>query len=66
MTNGLYKTTKGYVIEVHRIRQTVEGDIVEYSLNEERQMTKLRSNEKGSFIEVRKNGKYYGRCYIFN
>jgi hypothetical protein len=64
MTNVLYKTTKGYVIEVHRIRQTVEGEIVDYSLNEERQMTKLRSNDKGSFIEVRKNGKYYGRYYI--
>ena len=66
MTTYLYKTTKGYVIEVHRIRQTVGGEIVDYSLNEERQMTKLRRNDKGSFIEVRKNGKYYGRCYIFN
>lgn len=66
MTIDLYKTTKGYVIEVHRIRQTVEGEIVSYSFNGERQMTKLRRNDKGSFIEVRQNGKYYGRCYIFN
>lgn len=66
MTIDLYKTTKGYVIEVHRIRQTVEGEIVSYYFNGERQMTKLRRNDKGSFIEVRQNGKYYGRCYIFN
>ena len=65
MTNDLHKTTKGYVIEVHRIRQTVEGEIVGYSFNGERQMAKLRSSDKGSFFEVRQNGKYYGRCYIF-
>lgn len=62
----LYKTTKGYVIEVYSIKKTVMGDIVCYSLNEERHMTKLRRNDKGSYIEVRQNGKYYGRCYIFN
>lgn len=66
MTNDLHKTTKGYVIEVHRIRQTVEGEIVCYSFNGGQQMTKIRSNDKGSYIEVRHNGKYYGRCYIFN
>lgn len=66
MTNDLHKTTKGYAIEVHRIRKTVEGEIVSYSFNGERQMTKLRSNDKGSYIQVRQSGKYYGRCYIFN
>lgn len=66
MTNDLHKTTKGYVIEVHRIRQTVAAEIVCYSFNGERQMGKVRSNYKGSYFEVRQNGKYYGRCYIFN
>lgn len=66
MTINLYKTTKGYVLEVYSRKQTVMGEIVSYSFNGERQMTKLRSNDKGSFIDVRQNGKYYGRCYIFN
>lgn len=66
MTIDLYKTTKGYVIEVYCRKKMVMGDIVCYFFNGERQITKLRSNDKGSYIEVRQNGKYYGRCYIFN
>jgi hypothetical protein len=66
MINDLYKTTKGYVIDVYCRKKTVIGDIVGYSFNGERQMTKIRTNDKGSYIEVRQNGKYYGRCYIFN
>lgn len=64
MTINLYKTTKGYVIEVYCLRQTVAGEIACYSFNGERQMTKVRSNDKGSYIEVWQKGKYYGRCYI--
>lgn len=66
MSIDLYKTTKGYVIEVYRIRQTVAGEIVCYSFNGERQRAKLRMNDKGSYIDVRLHGQYYGRCYIFN
>lgn len=64
MTINLYKTTKGYVIEVYRFRQTVAGEIACYSFKGERQMVKVRSNDKGSYIEVRQKGKYYGRCFI--
>lgn len=66
MSDYLYTTTKGYVIEVYCLRQTVMGEFVCYSFNEERQRAKLRSNDKGSYIDVRQHGKYYGRCYIFN
>ena len=66
MSSYLYKTSKGYVIEVYCIRQTVMGEFVCYSFNEERQISKIRRNEKGSFIEVRQHGQYYGRCYIYN
>lgn len=66
MINDLYKTTKGYGIDVYCRKKTVIGDIVGYYFNGERQMTKIRTNDKGSYIEVRQNGKYYGRCYIFN
>lgn len=66
MINDLYKTTKGYVIDVYSRKKTVIGDIVGYYFNGERQMTKIRTNDKGTYIEVRQNGKYYGRCYIFN
>lgn len=66
MSNYLYRTTKGFVIEVYRLRQTVMGEFVCYSFNEEWQRAKLRMNDKGNYIEVRQNGKYYGRCYIFN
>lgn len=65
MSDYLY-TTKGYVIEVYCIRQTVVGVIVCYSFNEEWQRVKLRRNDKGSYIDVRQHGQYYGRCYIFN
>lgn len=66
MINDLYKTTKGYAIDVYCRKKMVIGDIVGYYFNGERQMTKIRTNDKGSYIEVRQNGKYYGRCYIFN
>lgn len=66
MSDYLCMTTKGYVIEVHCLRQTVMGDIVCYSLNEEQQLAKLRTNGKGRYIDVRLHGQYYGRCYIFN
>lgn len=67
MSNYFYKTTtKGYLIEVYCLRQTVMGDFVCYSFNGEWQRAKLIRNGKGSYIEVRQNGKYYGRCYIFN
>ena len=66
MTIDLKKTTKGYFVEIYFLKQTVMGEIVGYSFNGERQMTKLRSSNKGSYIEVMQNGKYYGRCYIFN
>lgn len=62
----LYKTTKGYLLDVYSLKTTVMGDIVGYSFNGHRQMTKLRRNDKGSYIEVRQNGKYYGRCFIVN
>lgn len=65
MSNYLYKTTKGYLIEVNFIRHTVMGDIVCYSFNEEPQLAKLRTSDKGSYIDVRLHGQYYGRCYIF-
>lgn len=66
MINDLYKTTKGYVIDVYCRKKMVIGDIVGYYFNGERQLTKIRTSDKGSYIEVRQNGKYYGRCYIFN
>lgn len=66
MSDYLYTTTKGYVIEVYRLRQTVMGEFVCYYFNEECQRAKLRSNDKGMYIDVRQHGKYYGRCYIFN
>ena len=65
MRGCLYTTSKGYVIEDCCIRQTVMGDVVCYSFNEERQQAKIRRNYKGSYIDVR-HGKYYGRCYLFN
>lgn len=66
MSYYLYTTTKGYVIEVYCLRQTVTGDFVCYSFNGERQRAKLRKNDKGCYIDVSQHGKYYGRCYIFN
>lgn len=66
MNEYLLTTTKGYVINVYRIFNTVMGDIVCYSFNEEWQRVKLRRNDKGSYIDVRQHGQYYGRCYIFN
>lgn len=66
MSDYLYTTTKGYIIEIYCLRQTVMGEFVCYSFNEEWQRAKLRRNDKGSYIEVRQHGQYYGRCYIFN
>lgn len=57
-------TTKGYVITVYHIVNTVMGDIVCYFFNDEVKRSKIRDNEKGPYIEVRQHGKYYGRCYI--
>lgn len=64
MSECLRTTTKGYVIDVYRIMKTAMGDIVCYVFNNELKMTKIRDNDKGSYIEVRHHGKYYGRCYI--
>lgn len=64
MDEFLCTTTKGYVIEVYCIRHTVMGDVVCYFFNDEMQMTKIRDNDKGPYIEVRQHGKYYGRCYF--
>lgn len=66
MSNYLVTSTKGFVIEIYCLRQTVMGDFVCYSFNDEWQRAKIRSNDKGNFIEVRQHGQYYGRCYIFN
>ena len=66
MSDYLCTTTKGLVIELLSIRQTIMGDIVCYSFNEEQQRAKIRKNDKGSYIDVRLHGQYYGRCYIFN
>lgn len=66
MSNYLCRTTKGYVIEIYCLRQTVMGEFICYSFNEEWQQAKLRSSVKGRYIEVRQHGQYYGRCYIFN
>lgn len=64
MSEFLRTTTKGYVIDVYRIMNTVMGDIVCYMFNGELKRAKIRDNDKGSYIEVRQQGKYYGRCYI--
>lgn len=64
MNEYLRKTTKGYVIYVDRIINTVMGDIVCYVFNDEVKRAKIRDNEKGPYIDVRHHGKYYGRCYI--
>ena len=64
--NNYLCTTKGFVIEIYCLRQTVMGDFVCYSFNEEWQRAKIRTSDKGNFIEVRQHGKYYGRCYVFN
>lgn len=66
LNGGLARTSKGYLIEIYRIRQTVIGEFVCYSFNEELQRAKLRTSDKGRYIEVRQHGQYYGRCYIFN
>lgn len=65
MSDFLY-TTKGYVIEVCCIRQTVMGDVACCVFYDKRKWLKIRRNDKGSYIEVRHQGKYYGRCYLFN
>lgn len=64
MDEFLHTTTKGYVIDVYRIINTVMGDVVCYKLNDELKRSKIRDNDKGHYIEVRQHGKYYGRCYI--
>lgn len=64
MSECLRTTTKGYVIDIYRIMNTVMGDIVCYVFNDELKMAKIRDNDKGRYIEVRHHGKYYGRCYI--
>lgn len=64
MSECLRTTTKGYVIDVYCIMNTVMGDIVCYMFNDELQRAKIRDNDKGPYIEVRQHGKYYGRCYI--
>ena len=64
MKECLRTTTKGYVIDVYSIMRTVTDDIVCYMFNDELQRSKIRDNDKGSYIEVRNHGKYYGRCYI--
>ena len=64
MNKYLCKTTKGYVIDIYCIMNTVMGDIVCYSFNDELVRAKIRENDKGYYIDVRQHGKYYGRCYI--
>lgn len=64
MNEFLRTTTKGYVINVYRIMNTVMGDIVCYMFNDELKRAKIIDNDKGCYIEVRQHGKYYGRCYI--
>lgn len=64
MSEYLYKTTKGYVINVYSIINTVMGGIVCYVFNDEFVRAKIRYNGKGNYIDVRQHGKYYGRCYI--
>ena len=64
MNEFLRTTTKGYVINVYCIMKTAMGDIACYMFNDELQRAKIRYNDKGSYIDVRQHGKYYGRCYI--
>lgn len=64
MSEFLRTTTKGYDIYIYCIMNTVMGDIVCYMFNDELQRSKISDNDKGSYIEVRQHGKYYGRCYI--
>jgi hypothetical protein len=65
MSDFLY-TTKGYAIEVCCIRQTVMGDVACCVFYDKSKWLKIRKNDKGDYIEVRHQGKYYGRCYLFN
>lgn len=64
MNEFLRTTTKGYFINVYLIMNTVKGDIVCYTFNDELKMGKIRDNDKGPYIVVIQHGKYYGRCYI--
>lgn len=64
MNEYLRTTTKGYVINVYRIFNTVMGDIVCCVFNDELKRAKIRYNDKGPYIDIRQRGKYYGRCYI--
>ena len=64
MNEFLRTTTKGNVIYIYCIMNTVMGDIVCYMFNGELKRTKIRDNDKGPYIVVRQHGKYYGRCYI--
>lgn len=64
MSECLMRTTKGYVIDIYCAVNTVMGDIVCYMFNGELQRAKIRYSRKGSYIDVRLHGKYYGRCYI--
>ena len=57
-------TTKGYVINIYNIMNTLMGDIICYMFNDEFKRSKIRYNGKGPYFEVRQHGKYYGRCYI--
>ena len=64
MKEFLRVSTKGYVIKVYCIMNTVMGDIVCYMFNGELKRSKIIDGDKGHYIEVRQHGKYYGRCYI--
>lgn len=64
MSECLRTTTKGYVIDIYCIMNTVMGDIVCYMFNDELKRSKIIDGDKGPYIEVRQHGKYYGRCYI--
>ena len=64
MNEFLRTTTKGYVIYIYCIVNTVMGDIVCYMFNDKLQRAKIRSNDKGCYIDVRQHDKYYGRLYI--
>ena len=60
----LYKTTKGYIVNIVRRISTPCKDVVEYEIGSENRLVGIESNNKGEYITVNHNGKYAGRCYL--
>lgn len=57
-------TTKGNIVNITRRITTPCTDVIACEVKGVHKLFKVRTTNKGEYIEVRYDGEYLGRCYL--